>query len=257
MDRRHLTEYFDRIGLVEEPSHDIAGIGTIQRAHLETVPFENLDILAGKTPLDLREEALFDKIVRRRRGGICYELNFLYAATLRAMGFDVKLLAGRIYDDGTEFDHIFLMVKDPDNPASDPWITDVGFAYNIAAPIRFTTGIVQEDGRCQYRIDEVETDGESWYHIMRIAGDTESFMFAFRNVCREPAEFEPRRAFFETDPSSRFLKGPLVCIDGEEGRITLSMRRLKQIKDGVVTERDIDYPDEFNEMLSSIFKMQM
>lgn len=120
----------------------------MQRAHLETVPFENLDILAGKVPLDLSEEGLFDKIVVRGRGGICYELNFLYAAALHALGFDLELRGGRIYDDGDEFDHVFLMVTDPDNPASDPWITDVGFAYNIAAPIRFTPGIVQDDGRC-------------------------------------------------------------------------------------------------------------
>ena len=134
MDRQQLIAYLDRIGLSEEPVRDIAGIGMMQRAHLETVPFENLDILAGKVPLDLSEAGLFDKIVRRRRGGICYELNFLYAAALHALGFDVELRGGRIYDDGDEFDHVFLMVTDPDDPASDPWITDVGFAYNIAAP---------------------------------------------------------------------------------------------------------------------------
>ena len=257
MDQRHLNEYLARLELTEEPSHDIVGIGKLQRAHLETVPFENLDILAGKVPLDLGEEALFDKIVRRRRGGICHELNSLYAAALRAMGFDVRLVAGRIYDDGDEFDHMFLMVADPDDSASDPWITDVGFAYNTAAPIRFTVGIVQKDGRCQYRIDEVDADGETWYHIMRIVDGDESFMLAFRNIYRELDDFDSRRAYFETDPSSRFLKGPLVCIDGVEGRITLSMRHLKETKDGVVTERDIDYPDEFNEMLVSVFKMHV
>ena len=255
MDRQQLIAYLDRIGLSEEPVRDIAGIGMMQRAHLETVPFENLDILAGKVPLDLSEAGLFDKIVRRRRGGICYELNFLYAAALHALGFDVELRGGRIYDDGDEFDHVFLMVTDPDDPASDPWITDVGFAYNIAAPIRFAPGVIQDDGRCQYRIDEAEVDGETWYHVMRLVDDAESFMFSFRDVAREPAEFDSRRHFFETDPSSRFLKGPLVCIDGEEGRITLSMHRLKETKDDVVTERDIDYPDEFDGLLASVFNM--
>ncbi|MEI3377675.1 MAG: arylamine N-acetyltransferase [Coriobacteriales bacterium] len=257
MDTQQLDTYLARIGLAERPTRDIAGIGKLQRAHLETVPFENLDILDGKVPLDLTEDGLFDKIVMRRRGGICYELNFLYAAALRAMGFDVELFGGRIYGDGDEFDHVFLMVKDPADSQGVPWITDVGFAYNIAAPIRFAPGVVQDDERCQYRIDETGTDGETWYQVMRIVDGAESFMFAFRDVCREPAEFDSRRSFFETDPSSRFLKGPLVCIDGEEGRITLSMRHLKETKDGVVSERDIDYPDEFNETLASVFKMQM
>ena len=198
MDQQQLIAYFDRIGLDEEPTRDIAGIGMMQRAHLETVPFENLDILAGKVPLDLSEEGLFDKIVVRGRGGICYELNFLYAAALHALGFDLELRGGRIYDDGDEFDHVFLMVTDPDNPASDPWITDVGFAYNIAAPIRFTPGIVQDDGRCQYRIDEIDVDGESWYHVIRIVNGDESLMFAFRDVATHAAPSSRpihRRAF--------------------------------------------------------------
>lgn len=255
MDQQQLTAYLNRIGLAEKPTRDIAGIGMMQQAHLETVPFENLDILAGRVPLDLSETGLFDKIVTRGRGGICYELNFLYAAALHALGFDLELRGGRIYDDGDEFDHVFLMVNDPDDSTSDRWITDVGFAYNIATPIRFTPGIVQDDGRCQYRVDEVGANGESWYHVMRIVDGTESFMFAFRDVAREPIDFDPRRTFFETDPSSRFLKGPLVCIDGEEGRTTLSMHRLKETKAGVITERDIDYPDEFDELLVSVFKM--
>lgn len=50
MDRQQLIAYLDRISLSEEPVRDIAGIGMMQRAHLETVPFENLDILAGKVP---------------------------------------------------------------------------------------------------------------------------------------------------------------------------------------------------------------
>lgn len=257
MDQQNLGKYLERIGIDEMPSHDISGIERVQRAHLEAVPFENLDILEGRVPLDLSEEGLFDKIVTRRRGGICYELNFLYAHALEAMGFTVHLAGGRIYDDGDEFDHVFLLVQDLDDPTADPWLTDVGFAYNFAAPLRFRPGIIQSDGRCEYRIDERDDDGDTWYHLVRIVDGEESFMFAFRDIARLPGEFEARRRFFESDPSSRFLKGPLVCIDGEEGRITLSMRRLKETRDGHVTEREIDYPDEFNKMLASVFRMEM
>src|SRR6266540_1131840 len=80
----------------------------LHRAHLLTVPFENLDIHLGR-PILLDQEALFDKIVTRRRGGFCYELNGLFALLLRELGFDVTLLsAGVAHADGgfgPEFDH--------------------------------------------------------------------------------------------------------------------------------------------------------
>lgn len=255
MDQQQLHEYVERIGLHEAPACTIEGLKQMQRAHLDAVPFENLDILDGRVPLDLSEEGLFDKIVGRRRGGICYELNFLYAKALEALCFDAHLVGGRIYDDGDEFDHVFLMVDDPDGPGR--WLTDVGFAYNFASPLRFETETIQHDGRCNYRIDEVDVDGAPWYHLVRIEDGKESFMFAFRDLYQTEEAFEPRKRFFETDPSSRFLKGPLVCIDGNEGRITVSMHRFVETRDGVRTEREIDYPDEFNEMLASVFKMRM
>lgn len=255
MDSQRLAAYLERIGLDEMPPATMEGVKRIQRAHLETVPFENLDMLAGKVPLALDEDGLFDKIVTRRRGGICYELNYLLRAALEAMGFAVHIAGGRIYDDGTEFDHVFLIVEDPEAPDAR-WLVDVGFAYNFAAPLRFAPGVVQEDGRLAYRIDETRDGEDTWYHVMRLVGDEEEFMFAFRDIYREVAEFDERRVYFETNPNSRFLKGPLVCIDGQEGRITLSMRRFIETKDGQRTEREIDYPGEFEDLLSSVFLMQ-
>lgn len=256
MDDKELSSYLDRIGLEGVPSRTIEGVAQVQRAHLSTVPFENLDILNGDVPLDLSEAGLYDKIVNRRRGGICYELNFLYAAALRAMGFDPELMGGRIYDDGDEFDHVFVMLGDPDD-ASARWLTDVGFAYNFAAPLRFAPGEVQSDGRCMYRIDEAGPNDEGWFHLVRIVDGEESFMFAFRDIARDPEEFDPRRTFFETDPSSRFLKGPLVCIDGDEGRTTLSMRHFIETREGVRHERDISFPDEFNALLEGVFDIRL
>src|SRR5437660_12879903 len=85
----------------------------LQVAHLRTIPFENLSIHSGE-PIVLDDDALFEKIVRRRRGGFCYELNGLFAALLRALGFDVKMLSARVANDerifGPDFDHMALLV---------------------------------------------------------------------------------------------------------------------------------------------------
>src|SRR5918995_2554428 len=81
-------------------------------AHLLAVPFENLSIHAGE-PVVLDDEALFEKIVARRRGGFCYELNGLFAWLLRALGFRVTMLSARVVNRGVvgpEYDHLTLQV---------------------------------------------------------------------------------------------------------------------------------------------------
>src|SRR6187397_3354830 len=103
--------YLQRINYRGEQTPTAATLRELHRAHLLTVPFENLDIHLGR-PIVLEQGALFDKIVRRRRGGFCYELNGLFAALLYKLGFDVTMLsAGVARADGSygpEFDHLTL-----------------------------------------------------------------------------------------------------------------------------------------------------
>src|SRR5713226_8538960 len=85
----------------------------LQVAHLLSVPFENLSIHSGE-PVILEDEALFEKVVVRRRGGFCYELNGLFSALLQALGFDVRMLSAGVRrssgEFGPEFDHMALLV---------------------------------------------------------------------------------------------------------------------------------------------------
>ncbi len=106
----------------------------LQRAHLQSVPFENLDI--GRCiPLSLDHNELFDKIVTRRRGGICYELNVLFAWLLTVSGFDVSLLAAEVHgDDGTvgpAFDHLALLA----HVGGQRFLVDVGFGDSFLEPL--------------------------------------------------------------------------------------------------------------------------
>src|SRR5690606_35043291 len=73
MDQQQADEYLERIGASRDTP-----LAELQALHLEHVPFENLDIHLG-VPITLDRDALFHKVVRRRRGGFCYELNGLFA----------------------------------------------------------------------------------------------------------------------------------------------------------------------------------
>src|SRR5262245_22638473 len=88
----NVSAYLRRIGVAGPVRPDARMLTRLHRQHLYSVPFESLSIHLGE-PIDLDEKALYDKIVRRRRGGFCYELNGLFAALLRQLGYPVTLLS--------------------------------------------------------------------------------------------------------------------------------------------------------------------
>src|SRR5271169_1958548 len=130
--------YLQRIeyGGPRQPS--AACLRALHRQHLFTVPFENLDIPLGN-PISLDLAQLYDKIVVRRRGGFCYELNGLFCELLTAMGFQVQMLSARVCRAaggfGPEFDHMLLKVE-----LEEPWLADVGFGESFIHPIAFRAG---------------------------------------------------------------------------------------------------------------------
>src|SRR5262245_12939825 len=91
-----IDAYLDRIGMARPAVADGAALRELHRAHQVAVPFENLSIHLGER-ISLAEEDLFDKIVRRRRGGFCYELNGAFALVLEALGYHVRRVAIRVF----------------------------------------------------------------------------------------------------------------------------------------------------------------
>jgi N-hydroxyarylamine O-acetyltransferase len=226
MDELSVAAYLDRIGAARPARADGEALRELQLRHLRAVPFENLSIHLGEE-IVLRERALLDKVVTRRRGGFCYELNGLFAALLRALGFRVTLLAARANGRdglGPLFDHLTLRVDAP-----EPYLADVGFGRFSQHPIRLDAA-GQADPEGVFRVAEtadgdldVLRDGELQYRVERRP--------------RTLADFEPTCWWHRTSPRSHFTRS-LVCsrlTDG--GRVTLSDRTLIESAGGERRER--------------------
>src|SRR5262244_951395 len=146
MDDKTVAAYLDRIGAGRRPEViDAAALRVLHRAHQLTVPFENLSIHLSE-PISLDEDNLLGKIVTRRRGGFCYELNGAFALLLLALGGQVTRVAARVYGDGRlspPFDHLALVVRLPDG--SGPWLADVGFGSHSTYPLRYDSRHEQDD----------------------------------------------------------------------------------------------------------------
>ena len=160
-----IAAYLTRLGYTGPLDPNADTLRGLHRAHLQVAPFENLDIHLGR-PIVLDEAALFDKIVHRRRGGFCYELNGLFAGLLRALGFSVDLLSARVSigtgDFGPDFDHLVLRVH-----VDGGWLADVGFGDCFSEPLRFDDPADQiRDGRV-YRLAR----GDGQCKLMARAGE--------------------------------------------------------------------------------------
>ncbi len=139
--------YLARIGYAGPTAPTLATLRALHHAQMLAVPFENLDIGLGR-PIVPDEGALFAKIVGQRRGGFCYELNGLFAAPLRTLGFRVTLLSASVRANPTteapvfdqDYDHLCLRVD-----LDEPWLVDVGFGDSFLHPIRLAPATEQVD----------------------------------------------------------------------------------------------------------------
>src|SRR4030095_16487825 len=99
-----VEKYLQRLGYNGSIQPTIELLQVLQKRHLLNVPFENLDI-HYKVPIQLDLETIFEKVVIKKRGGFCYELNGIFYEMLRSIGIDLKMISARVVDHGA---HIFF-----------------------------------------------------------------------------------------------------------------------------------------------------
>jgi N-hydroxyarylamine O-acetyltransferase len=225
-------------------------------AHLLAVPFENLDIHLGQ-PIQLEPAVLFDKIVRQRRGGFCYELNGLFALLLEQVGFAVTLLSARdAHNDGTygpEFDHLTLSVQCPDAP-SVTWLADVGWGDTFREPLRLDSAELQMEGLRAYRLEQEGVYRTLW---QRDYDGRWERQYRFTLQPRRFSDFEPMCHFHQTSPESLFTKKRLCTLATVDGRITLGGSRLITTTRGKRRERPVDDEESYNRLLETKFGIRL
>ncbi|CAM5416141.1 arylamine N-acetyltransferase family protein [Streptomyces aurantiogriseus] len=263
LDARLLDAYLHRLGVAYPAWPTVDVLRELHLRHLQTVPFENLSIHLGEE-IVLEEQRLVEKVVEARRGGFCYELNGAFGALLRTLGFDVTLLAGRVYGEkgrlGIPYDHLALLVRTVD---AGEWLADVGFGAHSHYPLQWEYRGEQRDPGGLFRIVEAGPDAAGVKGgAGRITGTEPGAGAAgaadldvMRNGVREyRLEVRPRALgdflagawWHQTSPESHFTKS-LVCsrVTEDGGRITLSGRRLKVTgADGGREERELAGDEE-------------
>jgi N-hydroxyarylamine O-acetyltransferase len=248
----NLDAYCDRIRYTGPRAPTLATLCGLHRAHLLAVPFENLDIHLGR-PILLDEDRFFDKIVTRRRGGFCYEQNGLFAAVLRALGFDVTLMEARVgHGDGTfgiPFDHLTLCVA-----LDERWLADVGFGDGFLEPLRLDDPGDQVQRREVFR---VQHDGDRGLYSWRTSESAWRAEYEFFFRPRQLADFAPGCHYHQTSPLTTFTHNRICSLSTPDGRITLSGLKLITLRNGQREERPLAGEDEFRAALRTHFDIDL
>jgi N-hydroxyarylamine O-acetyltransferase len=220
----NVDAYLERIAYRGPRQPTLETLSALHRAHMLAVPFENLDIHLGRW-LVLDRDANFEKIVVRRRGGWCYELNGLFGLLLERLGFDVTLLGARVVGEqvGRELGHLMLRVD-----LERPWLADVGFGDSSLEPLPLGDAPTQA----------VEAGG-----LRR----------EFELVPRRLEEFAAMCEYSQTSPDITFTQRRLCTLATAGGRVTLSDLRLIERDGDRVSERELGSEDEWRRVLRERF----
>jgi len=245
--------YLERIGYRGPLTPTAETLRRLHVAHLLTVPFENLSIHAGE-PVVLDDESLFGKVVGRVRGGFCYELNGLFGALLRELGFRVEMLSAAVARReggfGPEFDHMALLVT-----LGERRLADVGFGDSFVEPLLVDERAEQTQGARAFRIEDEE--GGRLVLLSRDAGGVWEPQYRFSLEPHAYEDYAEMCRFHQTSPESHFTRGRVCSLLMPDGRVTLSGSRLIKTTGGERVERELADEAERDAALLEHFRISM
>ena len=243
-----LTQYCKRIAYDGELNADAATIHQLMQHQLMTVPFENLDVQAGKI-ISLVPEEIVEKIIERNRGGYCYEVNGLFAMALEALGIEYQFIAARpmFYPVRRPKTHMAIVAKID----GKQWLCDLGFgSYGVRAPIDL--------GECEKSIKQdcdlfmLNKSGTNEYLLSACVEGSWAKQYAFDLSPWEWIDFVPANYLNSTHPDAIFVQKRLVIIQNVSGRIILLGNALKVVHQEDVTKLDVEDSD-LDQVLQTYF----
>jgi N-hydroxyarylamine O-acetyltransferase len=267
----NLPAYLDRVGLAGNDRYgtinaipaDLTTLADLQLAHMKTITFENLDVVAKHT-ISMRSEDVQEKLVARKRGGYCFEQNTLMQDVLRYVGFSVEPMLARVRwmkpdNVRTTYTHMVLIVRVPG--VEGDYLVDVGFGgIGPLSPIRVDITEPQQALDNKYRVlpcGEYSNSPVSNFKLLQWhLTDKWTDMFAIKF---EPADFvdlELSNWWSCTYPAARFPTSLFVGLLIDQDRhFILNESYCVRKPDGSITREPVSDYAHFCELLVNVFKL--
>jgi N-hydroxyarylamine O-acetyltransferase len=256
VERVDLPAYLRRVGLdaTHPPPPDLANLRRLQRAHQQSIPFENVDIVLGRG-VQLELDAIQRKLVTQRRGGYCHEHNLLFAAVLERLGYEVTRLTGRVRAGGSGAlrprTHVMLRVR----TAGGDLLVDVGFgAVSPLEPLPLRDGAQAAQDGWSYRLTRAPPDG--WLLGMCDSGGW-SDLYSFGPEPAHLVDYVVATHYTSTHPRSPFVRSLRVALALGDRWLLLRNRELSELRaTGTDNRGELD-DGAFARVLSDAFGLSM
>ncbi|MUK38862.1 arylamine N-acetyltransferase [Aliivibrio fischeri] len=251
MNQEMLTHYFNRIGLSKDTALTIENLKMIHRAQHRTIPFENIDIVNGQS-IQLADEVIYEKLVNNKRGGYCHELNGLLFTVLNALGFEARVLLGRVHlsPEPTGRGHRVTLVM----LNGQQWLVDAGFGTftpREPLPIEFDKELATDLQVFRFLRDED-------YGVLLQVKESDEWLSLYSldmgYVCKGDLEYANH--FSSTHLDSVFTSGVIAALSTPEGINTLSNQQLKIKKNGVIQQITLADETSYFKALKDYFGLE-
>ena len=245
-----IQAYFDRIGYTGSAEPTAENLAKILRLHLETVPFENLDSYPNGKAMTNDMKALYEKVVVRRRGGVCFELNTLFYGLLKAMGYETYPIEVRLHmrpDFPAPYTHggVVAVID------GVKYYCDVGFGGpgpKGLVPLNTEEEQIFDGMRYRVRVEGIYVKIE-WFH-----DDEWHLQISYADIPCIPEDFQARLYFFTTAPDSHFVVQRIVnlCLPCG-GSLALTGNQFTARRNGEVTQVVLETEEEVTRVLKEEF----
>lgn len=238
-DNFNLSNYFRRINYTGQAAADTATLHAIMRQQLFSVPFENLDVQAGKI-VSLVPEYIADKLLQQARGGYCYEVNGLFAMALEALGITYRFVAARpmFYPARRPKTHMAVVAE----IEGRQWLCDLGFgSYGIRAPLaldELDTEITQD-----FDTFRLTCHAHGEYLLQAKVEGEWANQYGFDLSPQEWIDFAPANYLNSTHPDAIFVQKLLVMQHSPEARLILLGDVLKTITANGIKKQQLEKGD--------------
>ncbi|MBL0332224.1 MAG: arylamine N-acetyltransferase [Chlorobiota bacterium] len=269
---RELKQYLKRIGASYDHLGELRYLNHLHHRHLLSVPFENYDIV-NKIHIELEWPNLFDKIIIRKRGGFCYELNYMFSWMLKNTFYEVDLISANVYSRGKfpvndsnlpkstfdllindwvagklgqNFDHLCLII----NTSNGKYLADVGFGGLFIHPLKIEIGVVTEQRSGTWRI----VDGiNNKYILEKFYNNIWLPIYKFSTTTYDIKNFSQMLNYHSTSPKSTFTQFSQAQILTENGRASFNGNMLSIKKENLIVSQKEVSIEEFKYYLEHIF----
>ena len=249
-----LSQYLARIGLNEAPEPNERGLRQVHLAQAFSIPFENFDIHLGRA-VSLNPMDLAAKLILRRRGGYCFELNGLLHLALKSLGFAVRPLLARVLyrrpDPGARTHEVLIVTV-----SGREWIADVGFGGpGLREPIPLVPDQIEEQCGELYRL---RRDSRYGMALQKKSGDAFIDLYSFdEDEVTLDVDIEMANHFTSTWPESIFRLQRMCALPTSRGRVALTDMELMVHRDGEITSRTLPPGPQYIEAISEYFGINL